>query len=132
DPRIKEMQEKITQEVQDRFHQLDQSSLRSALACLATLYLFFCYSSMLLCKKTGKEPGILVWIPIFQFVPLLKAAGMSAWWFVLCLCLLPVVGLVAMICWSVKICQARRKSSWLALFLLLPVTSIFTFLYLAF
>jgi hypothetical protein len=118
------MQEKFTQEAQERFRQLDPRLVQGALAVLGLLYLFFCYCSMLICKKTGQEPGVLVWIPIIQTFPLLKAAGMSAWWFLL----VPV----ATICWCVKICRARGKSSWLGLFLLLPVTNVFTYLYLAF
>jgi hypothetical protein len=34
--------------------------------------------------------------------------------------------------WSVKIVKARGKNGWVSLFLLLPVTSFFSFLYLAF
>jgi uncharacterized membrane protein YhaH (DUF805 family) len=85
---------------------------------------------MLICKKIGQEPGVLVWIPILQVFPMLRAAGMSAWWFVALL--LPVLSFVATILWCVKICRARGKSSWLGLLLLLPVTNLFTFLYLAF
>ncbi len=43
-------------------------------------YLFYCYCCMLICQKTGNPPGILVWLPVLQFFPLLRAAGMSRWW----------------------------------------------------
>src|SRR5439155_6791144 len=46
----------------------------------AVAYVIFCACSLLLCRKTGKEPGLLIWIPILQIFPLLGAAGMSWRW----------------------------------------------------
>jgi hypothetical protein len=84
----------------------------------------------LICKKAGHTPGLLVWLPVFQLFPLLRAAGMSAWWFVAWL--LPLLNIVAFILWSVKITKARGKSGWVAVFLILPLTSFLAILYLAF
>ena len=39
---------------------------------------------------------------------------------------------VAQIVWSLNIVKARGKSGWVALFLVLPVTAIFAYVYLAF
>jgi Family of unknown function (DUF5684) len=97
--------------------------------CLV-MHVFFSYCCMLICQKTGGKPGILVFIPILQMIPLLRAAGMSAWW--LLAFFVPILNLVTSILWCVKIVRARQKSGWLVLFLLLPVTSFFAFLYLAF
>jgi len=94
------------------------------------IYLFHCYCFMLICQKAGHPPGPLVWIPVVQFLPLLRAAGMSAWWFLAHL--LPLLNLVAFVLWSVNIAKARGKSGWVAFFLILPLTSFFAFLYLAF
>jgi len=94
------------------------------------LYLFHCYCCMLLCHKTGNPPGILVWLPILQLFPLLRAAGMSAWWF-LAYCL-PVLNVVAQILWCLNIAKARGKGPWVGVLLLLPITNLFAFLYLAF
>lgn len=102
----------------------------SLLGMTMLFYLFFCYCNMLICQKTGNAPGILVWLPVLQLFPLLRAAGMSGWWFLACF--VPVLNIVALIVWSVKIVQAREKSLLLALFLLLPVTNFFAILYLAF
>ena len=55
---------------------------------------------------------------------------MSPWWFLVAL--LPIVNLLVFVRWSVNICRIRKKSKWLALFLLLPLTSFFALLYLAF
>jgi hypothetical protein len=130
DPRIKEMEEKTVEEVKGRFQRLDPKMLWGVFAGMFLVYLFFCHCSKLICKKAGHEPGALVWIPIVQTFPMLRAAGMSAWWFLLWL--VPVANVGVSILWCVKICQARGKSSWLAVPLALPITSLFTFLYLAF
>ena len=97
---------------------------------LLGVYLFFCYCLKLICVKTGNEPGPMVWLPILQMFPMLRAAGMSAAWFLAFL--MPVLNLVAPIVWSFKIVHARGKSVWVAICLLLPFTSLVAFLYLAF
>ena len=94
------------------------------------LYLFHCYCCMLICRKAGSLPGILVWLPVLQLFPLLRAAGMSGWWF-LGYCV-PLLNIVAHILWCLKITKARGKSVWVAVLLLLPVTNLVAFLYLAF
>lgn len=99
-------------------------------AAVLLVYFFFCYCAMLVCQKTGAQPGVLIFIPVLQAVPMLRAAGMSAWW--LMAFFVPVLNLVANVLWCVKIVQARQKSGWVALFLFLPLTNIFAFLYLAF
>ena len=43
-----------------------------------------------------------------------------------------VLSLIVMVVWFFKIAKARGKSAWVGLFLLLPVTNLFAFLYLAF
>lgn len=93
-------------------------------------YLFFCYCCGAICQKAGHPPGVLVWLPVLQLLPMLRAARMSAVW--LLAFLVPVLNLVAQIVWCFKIVKARAKSPVLALLLLLPVTNLFAFLYLAF
>jgi hypothetical protein len=97
---------------------------------LISLYLFFSYCCMLICKKAGHQAGALVWLPVFQVLPMLRAARMSGWWFLALF--VPVLNLVTQILWCIKIVQARDKNGWLALLLLLPLTNIFAFLFLAF
>jgi hypothetical protein len=46
--------------------------------------------------------------------------------------LIPLVNIIAQILWCVKIVQARGKSVWVTILLILPVTNLFAFLYLAF
>ena len=94
------------------------------------LYLFYSYCCMLICRKTGRPAGILVWLPFLKLFPMFRAAGMSWWW--LLAFFVPVLNLVPVILWPLKIAKARGKSVLVGVLLLLPVTSLFAFLYLAF
>jgi hypothetical protein len=93
-------------------------------------YLFFSYCAMLICQKAGEMPGPLVWVPFLQLIPLLKAAQMPAGWIILFL--IPGLNIIAHIVWSMKIASARGKGPLTGLCLILPITSFFAFLYLAF
>ena len=99
-------------------------------AALLALYLLHCYICLQICRKAGAEPGILIWVPIVQLLPLLKAAGMSPWWFLGFF--VPVLNLVAQILWCFKITQARGKTMLVALLLIFPLSSPLAVLYLAF
>jgi hypothetical protein len=102
-----------------------------AIFCIGAvlLYLFFSFCGMLICDKAGHPPGILIWVPLLQLIPLLRAAGMSLGWIVAFL--IPGLNLMAHIVWCFKIAEARGKTAWTGLFLILPFTSIFAYLYLA-
>ena len=109
---------------------LSPKLILAVLGVALLIYLFHCYCCMLICQKAGAEPGALVWLPVLQLFPLLRAAGMSGWWF-LGFCL-PVLNIVAQVLWCFNIAKARAKSVWVGVLLLLPITSLFAFLYLAF
>jgi hypothetical protein len=104
--------------------------LIAGLGVLLLFYLFHCYCCMLICQKTGNPPGLLIWLPLVQLLPLLRAAGMSPWWFLAYF--VPGLNLVPLLVWPFSIAEARGKSGWVGLLLLLPVTNFFAFLYLAF
>lgn len=94
------------------------------------LHLFLAYCFQRICLQAGTSPGLIVWIPALQIIPLLRAAKMSPWWWLLGL--IPVANLLVMAVWSFKLCEVLKKSKWIALWLFLPVTSFFTVIYLAF
>ena len=100
------------------------------LAGMFLLYLFYCYCCGLICRKAGVPGGLLVWIPVLQVIPMFRAAGMSGWWFIAMF--VPVLNLIGQVLWCVKIAQARNKGFVTAVLLILPVTNILAFLYLAF
>ncbi len=93
-------------------------------------YVFFCFCAKRICEKCGVNPGILIWIPIANLVPLLQVAKMPVWMIILFL--IPIVGFVVAIMMWVKICQARGKSGWLVVLLFIPIANIIFIPYLAF
>lgn len=106
------------------------SSLLIVLGVLFLIYLSMCYCARRVCKNAGYDPGILIWIPVLQQFPLLRAAGMSGWWFFAFL--IPILGLVAHILWCIKICRECGKGGVAMFFMIFPFTYPFAFLYLAF
>jgi hypothetical protein len=105
-------------------------TLAAVAAVLLMAHLFCSYCFLLICRKTGNRPGMLVWLPLLQAIPVLRAASMSTRWFGALF--VPGLNLVAYVLWSVKIVEARQKTMPLAILLLFPLTSWFAFLFLAF
>lgn len=97
---------------------------------LLLAYAFLCFCCALLCQKTGIKPGVLVWLPFLQVVPLLRAASMSPWW--VAAMFVPLLNLVAYVLWCARIVRARNKTLPLLILLLFPPTTLFAFAYLAF
>ena len=93
-------------------------------------YVFFCYCAKRICEKCGVTPGVLIWIPIAQLVPLLEVAKMPVWMIILFF--IPIANLVVIVMMWAKICIARGKSPWLAIMLFIPVVNIAFIPYLAF
>lgn len=127
--RVREIQERVQRNVEEFLQQVDKKSLYQILTLLGILYLFFCYCCTQICKKTDNRAGILVWVPGFQMIPLLRAAGMSPWLFIALF--IPVVGVIVSIVWCVRICRVRQKNPFVALLLIVPVTFPIGFVYLA-
>jgi hypothetical protein len=107
--------------------------LNILLVCGAVLllgHLFFSFCCKCICEKAGIDSGPAIWLPILQIVPMLRAAGMAPVWFLAFI--IPGLNLIAQIVWSFKIVQARGKSPVVAVGLILPLTNVLSFLYLAF
>jgi uncharacterized membrane protein YhaH (DUF805 family) len=94
------------------------------------LYVFFCFCLKRICEKCGVNPGVLIWIPIAQLIPLLQVAKLPVW--VIILFFVPLVNVITAIVLWVKICQARGKSGWLVLILVIPIANLIFLPYLAF
>jgi len=97
---------------------------------LVLFHLIYSFCLMLICRKAGTEPGLMVWLPLFQIFPMFRAAAMSGWWALGLL--VPFLNLVVMILWCFNIVRARGKSVVWAILLILPFTNLIAFLYLAF
>lgn len=86
-------------------------------------YLFGCYCYKRICEKCGVTPGLLIWIPILNLIPLFRAAKMSVW--LILLLIVPVVGFIIYILFCVKICEARGKGALgVILVLLVPIIGV--------
>jgi hypothetical protein len=94
------------------------------------VYLFTCFCLKRICEKCGNQPGVLIWIPIVQIIPLLQVAGMATW--MLILFFIPFVNLAVGVYMWAKICSARGKSPWLVLLMFVPIANIIFIPYLAF
>ena len=108
----------------------DRSVLYTLIAIAGSIHLLASALFWLICRKTHISPGPLVWLPVFQLIPLLRAANMQWFWFFISL--VPVLNIIAGITWCVNIVKSRGKSPAVTFFLLFPITSLFAFLYLAF
>jgi hypothetical protein len=93
-------------------------------------YVFGCYCLKRICEKTGHQPGILIWIPIVNIIPLLQVAGMALWMIVLFL--IPFVNIIVGVMMWAKICTARGKSPWLVIMIFIPLVNLVFVPYLAF
>jgi hypothetical protein len=107
-----------------------KQTLIIAISIAVLFYLFICYCLKRICQNAGGQPGVLIWLPVLQMIPLLRAAQMSPW--LLLLFFVPLVNIVVQIWWTFRIVKACGKGVLVAIFLLLPLTNLFAFLYLAF
>lgn len=104
--------------------------LLAAIGFSLVVYAFCCFCFKRICEKAGHEPGILIWVPIGQLIPLLTAAKLPMWLIVLFL--IPLVNIVAVVILYWKLCEARSKPGALGLLILVPVANLGLILYLAF
>jgi hypothetical protein len=113
-----------------RVASLSRGVVGAGCAVLLLLYVIFCRCCVLICRHAHVPASPLVYFPILQLFPLLRAADMSYGWFLAWF--VPGLNLAALILWSIKISRACGRSGWVALFLALPGTNVFAFLFLAF
>jgi hypothetical protein len=105
---------------------LPQHILAAIAAGVVAFYLFTCYCLALICRNAGTQPGFAIWLPVLQLFPLLRAAKMSGWIFLISF--IPLVWLW----WCLRIAKACGKSNLIGILLFIPGPSLLAFLYLAF
>jgi len=94
------------------------------------IYVFCSLCLQLIAKKTGTEPAWLAWIPVANLFLSCKIGGLSYLW--LLAFLVPFVNVLVSIYIWYRISEARGKSGWLALLMLVPVANFVFMGYLAF
>ena len=87
------------------------------LVFMLAFYIFFCFCAKKICEKAGKDPGIMIWIPIVNLIPLMEVAGMQTWMIILAF--LPIANLIFMIMLVLGLAKARNKNPALAVVLAL-------------
>lgn len=106
------------------------TALIGLVAGFAVWHLFSSYCFMLICRKARVPADALVWLPVFRWIPMIRAAGMSAWWFVAAF--IPFLNVLCFLVWCVRIVRVCSKSPVITVFLIPPIINVPAFLYLAF
>lgn len=93
------------------------------LGLIVAFYVFYCYCLKMICEKAGHSPGVLIWIPLLQMVPLLEVAGLPVW--AIIGFFIPLVNMVLPIIMWVNVCKARGKGiGSMLLVILLPIVGV--------
>jgi hypothetical protein len=85
-------------------------------------FVFFSYCMKLICAKANVDPGVLIWIPFVQMIPMATVAGINP--FLLLLYFIPFVNIVFMFYHWSKVCSAVGKSPWLVIMMIIPIVNI--------
>ena len=93
------------------------------------IYVYFAIALMAIAKKTNTEPAWLAWIPIANVYLMIKIAGLEWWWiFGLLLPIVPILGTLAELVWTVyiwwKISMKRGYPGWWGILMLIPVVNL--------
>ena len=89
----------------------------------AAIYLFYSYCLKRIVEKCGEQPGAIIWIPVFQLIPLFRVANMNPW--LILLMLVPLANLIVAIMLWVNVLKALGRGPVMVLVLLF-----FGFIYL--
>ena len=108
----------------------NREMILTVLAAFLIIYLCVSYCWMLICRKSGQEPGILIWLPLLQIFPILRAAGMSPLWFLGFF--VPVLNILTWTVLCFRVAKARGKGPLAGFLFWFGPTTLFAFLYLAF
>ncbi len=94
------------------------------------VYAFFCFCLKRIVEKCGGDPGILIWIPIAQLIPLLNVVGWETWKIVLFF--IPIVSLIFGVMLWIEVLKKLGKPPALVIMLFVPCVNFFFLPYLAF
>jgi len=83
------------------------------------LYVYFALALSTIAKKTNTENPWFAWIPILNVILMWKISGMR--WWTLLLILVPIVNIVIVIMYWMKIAEKRGKPSWMGILMIVPI-----------
>jgi len=101
-----------------------------ALVFALIFYVFFCICAKRICLKARVDPGVLIWIPILQLIPMFQAAKLNPLWIIGLI--VPILNIVVAVMLWWKLCEALGKPGVLGLLMLIPLLNIGLIVYLAF
>ena len=93
-------------------------------------YAYFAFSLQTIANKTGTEGGWMGWVPILNLYLLCRVAKRPGWW--LLLFFIPFVNIVIAIIVWMGVAEARGKSNWIGVLMIVPVVNFIVPGYLAF
>jgi hypothetical protein len=94
-----------------------------SLLVFVAVYVAICYCLKQICQKCGKDPGVLIWIPIVNIIPMLELAGLPSWYIVLFL--IPCVNFIMGFVLWIKVSEVRGKGAiWGIITALIPIVGI--------
>ena len=85
-------------------------------------FVFFSYCLSLICAKAKVDPGVMIWIPFVQMIPMATVAKINP--FLLLLYFVPFVNVVFMLYHWSKVCRELGKSPWLVVMMIIPLVNI--------
>lgn len=104
--------------------------LAVAFFCTLAAHLCYCFCLKRICERVGHEPGLLVWFPILNLIPRLRAAKLPLWLLALYPLGLPIP-FIFVYNWML-LCEARGKPGPLGLVVIVPLGFPVLVIYLAF
>jgi hypothetical protein len=94
------------------------------------LYIGLCFCLKKICLRCGKDPGVLIWIPIVQLLPMIEMVGLPPVYIIAFF--IPLVNFAAIVYLYWKICEKLGKPGFYSLAMLVPLLNIGLIVYLAF
>jgi hypothetical protein len=85
------------------------------------IYVYTAYCLYTIAKKTNTENAWFAWIPILNFIIMLRIARKSLWWIIGLL--IPFVNIIVSIMVWMKIAEERRRPSWWGVLMIVPVVN---------
>lgn len=86
--------------------------------CVFFLAIYVCYSYCLkrIVEKCGEQPGAIIWIPVFQMVPLFRIAKMNPW--LILLLFIPLANLIVAIMLWINVLKVLGREPVMVLLVL--------------
>ena len=93
-------------------------------------YLYFAFCLFKIAKKTNTGNAWFAWLPILDFLLMIRIAKKPDWWIVLLF--LPIINILTGILLWMGISKALGKSQWLGIFMIITPINLIIPAYLAF